>query len=81
MKSQNSACEAEPEESSLQPYSSEAFASPAYRPAVPHLFDTRDRFRGSQFFQWRSGRRGGHGFRMFQMHYTYHVLISNLMPC
>lgn len=54
---------------------------PSCRPAVPNRFDTRDRFRGSQFFQWRSGRRGGHGFRMFQMHYTYHVLISNLMPC
>ena len=43
------------EESSLQLYSSKAFASPAYRPAVPHLLGTRDQFRGRQLFQGPCG--------------------------
>ena len=42
-----------------------------YSPAVPNLFDTKDRFRGRQFFH---GPGWGDGFGMIQVHYIYCAL-------
>ena len=39
---------------------------------VPNLFDTRDWFRGTQFFHGPG--REGHGFGMIQVHYVYCAL-------
>lgn len=67
----------EPEESSLRPYSAEAFASPAYRSEVPHLFGIRDQLRGRQFFHGLWGWELVLGYFKcitFPVH-----LISNLM--
>ena len=42
-----------------------------FRPVVPNLFGTRDKFRGRQFFH---GQGVENGFGMIQVHYIHCVL-------